>query len=86
MKDIIRNCEERHYEDQAEEWKNGRFFKPGRRILMTKWVGEAWDILYGDYKDTIIKTFRQTGICLNPDSSEDSEIKIRDVPDVEVGD
>ena len=53
---------------------------------MTKWVGEAWDILHRDYKDTIIKTFRQTGISLNPDGSEDSEIKIRDVPDIEVGD
>jgi hypothetical protein len=86
LKDIIRNCEERHYEDHTEEWKNGRFSKPDRRILMTKWVGEAWDILHREYKHTIIKTFRQTGISLNPDGSEDLEIKIRDVPDIEVGD
>jgi hypothetical protein len=31
-------------------------------------------------------TFRQIGISLNLDGSEDSEIKIRDVPDIEVGD
>jgi hypothetical protein len=33
----------------------------------------------------IIKTFRQVGLSLNPDGSEDLEIKIKDLEGIEVG-
>lgn len=39
-----------------------------------------------DYKDTIIKSFRHVGLTLNPNGSEDAELKIKGIPDVEVGD
>jgi hypothetical protein len=45
-----------------------------RRILMTHWVTHAWEKVHKELKDTIIKTFRQVGLSLNPDGSEDSEL------------
>ena len=47
---------------------------------------KAWKILYEQYKDTIIQTFCNLSISLNPDGSEDSELKIQDLPNIEVGD
>jgi hypothetical protein len=86
IKNLIRDAEEQHYDDNIEEWKAGKYTKRDRRILLTHWVGQAWEVLHRDYKETIIKTFCQTGLLLNPDGTEDSEIKIRDIPHVEVGD
>ena len=86
MKGLIRDQEEDHWEDHLEEWKAGKFSKADRRILITQWVGNAWETLHRDHKDTIIKTFRQTGLSLNPDGSDDRELKIRDLPGIEVGD
>ncbi|KAN0102647.1 hypothetical protein V8E51_010960 [Hyaloscypha variabilis] len=77
---------EQHWDDHQEEWKAGKFTKTERRVLMTYWVGRAWDILHLGHRDLIIKTFRQTGLALNPDGSEDLELKIRDLPGLEVGD
>lgn len=53
---------------------------------MTHWVAKAWKILHEQHKDTIVNTFRNLGISLNPDGSEDSELRIRDLPNIEVGD
>jgi hypothetical protein len=53
---------------------------------MTHWVGKAWEILHEEHQHTIIKTFRQTGLSLNPNGSEDTELKIRDLPGIKVGD
>jgi hypothetical protein len=86
IKNLIRDAEEQHYDDNIEEWKAGKYTKRDRRILLTHWVGQAWEVLHRDYKETIIKTFRQTGLLLNPDGTKDSEIKIRDIPHVKVGD
>ena len=53
---------------------------------MTQWVGNAWEELHRVHRDLIIKTFRQTGLSLNPDGSEDLELKIRDLPGIKVRD
>ncbi|PVH67305.1 hypothetical protein DL98DRAFT_600687 [Cadophora sp. DSE1049] len=51
-----------------------------------KKVGEAWRRIYTDYRETIIKTFKNLGLSLNLDGSEDSELKIRDLPNITIGD
>jgi hypothetical protein len=53
---------------------------------MTQWVGKAWERLHLEHKDTIIKTFRNVGLALNPNGSEDTELSIRDLPNIIVGD
>ena len=53
---------------------------------MTHWVREAWTRLHEEYKDIIIKTFRQVGLTLNPDGSEDIKLKIKDLLRITIGD
>jgi len=48
-------------------------------------VAKAWKILYKQYKDIIINTFCNVELSLNPDSSEDSQLKIQDLPNITVG-
>jgi hypothetical protein len=55
---------------------------PKRRILMTHWIRNAGETLYRDYQDFIINSFSKVGLSLNPDGSEDHEIKIRDLPEI----
>ena len=46
----------------------------------------TWKELHEKYKDTIIQTFRRVGLSLNPDGSEDHELKIKGLDDIQVGD
>lgn len=55
-----------------------------RRILITKCVGDAWDKLHQEHSNLIQKSFRDTGIALQPDGSEDHLINIRDLPSLPV--
>jgi hypothetical protein len=47
-----------------------------RRVLITKWVGGAWDRCTED-GTTCIRAFRKCGISLPVDGSQDSCINIR---------
>src|SRR5437764_15455539 len=53
---------------------------------MTWWVARAWKRVHEKHQDLIVKTFRYVGLSLNPDSSEDSDLKIKGLPDIAVGD
>jgi len=48
-----------------------------RRILVTKWIGEAWERYTTDptYEDTIFKCFQRTGCLLTADGSDDNEVR-----------
>jgi len=37
------------------------------------------------YKETIIKSFCLVGLSLNTEGSEDSDLKIKGLPDIKVG-
>jgi hypothetical protein len=86
IKQYIEEAEEAWIDKHMEQWKAGQFTIGDRRVLMTNWVAEAWEKVHTIHKDTIIKTFRQVGLALNPDGSEDSELKIKDLPGITVGD
>jgi hypothetical protein len=83
---LIQELEEIHIDRNLEKWNNNEYSIEERRILLTQWVGEAWEQIHRDHKETIIKAFRNLGLSLNPDGSEDSELKIKDLPNIEVGD
>jgi len=53
---------------------------------MTQWVAKAWERLHIENRQTIIDTFRHVGLSLNPNGSEDSELKIQDLPGITVSD
>ena len=56
-----------------------------RRILITQAVGKAWLWLHTEKKDSIIKSFKQAGISLTPNGTEDTKLYIRGLPDITVG-
>jgi hypothetical protein len=86
LKVLIKEYEEDHIDNNFEDWKAGRYNVSERRVLMTQWVGRAWEALHKHHKDAIIRTFRQTAIALPPDGSCDTEIKIRGLPGLQIGD
>ncbi|PWW77176.1 hypothetical protein C7212DRAFT_342976 [Tuber magnatum] len=86
LKQYIGNC----LVDYTEAgWKSGfpakRNLKiPERRILITKCLGDAWDKLYHNHANLISRSFRETGIALNLDGSEDHFISVRDMSGLKV--
>lgn len=49
-------------------------------------MGEAWDWLHAEKSHLIINFFRHVGISLAIDGSEDSEIRVKGLENLEVGD
>jgi len=56
-----------------------------RRILITQAVGQAWLWLHKEKKDSIIKSFKQAGISISPDGSEDTKLYVHSLPNITVG-
>jgi hypothetical protein len=52
---------------------------------LTKWVGQAWEDIYTEDSDIIQQAFQQVRLGLLIDGSRDYEIKIKDFPDVQIG-
>ena len=48
-----------------------------RRILMTNWIGTAWERFCQNFKDAIRASFIKYGIALPTDGSQDALINIR---------
>ena len=48
------------------------------RILVTKWLGDAWEKLVAD-KQAMIDTFEKTGLSLPIDGSQDQKMSFDDV-------
>ena len=86
LKDMIQEEAELHFDEHMDEWAKGKYSVADRRIMLTHWVGKAWIKFHERHRNTIIRAFRKIGVTLAIDGSEDTELSIKDVPDVEVGD
>ena len=86
LKDMIQEEAELHYDAHMDEWARGKFSVGDRRIMLTQWVGKAWIKFHEQHRGTIVRSFRKIGVTLAIDGSEDEELAIKDIPDVEVGD
>lgn len=53
----------------------GKLSASDRRVLMTKWIGSAWDLCSAD-DAVIIRAFEKCGISLPIDGSLDDHINI----------
>jgi hypothetical protein len=71
IKKFISKSEEAHYNLYKIEYKTGRFIVGDRRVFLAEWTLNAYNKLYKEHKDLIIKGFKQVSILLNPNSSED---------------
>ena len=57
-----------------------------RRVMLIEWVKQAWAELHKNHGDLIQQTFKRLHLSLAIDGSEDNEIKIKDLPNIKVGD
>jgi hypothetical protein len=85
LKERIAELSEIHYDNHPEEYKANKYSVGDRRIMLTQWVGQAWEELHKEQSDLIQQTFRDVGLSLNPDGSEDADLKIKDLPHLVIG-
>ncbi len=62
-------------QENLDAYVRGQINASARRVLFTKLVGEAWDEVISN-KEMIVRSFRQVGIAIAVDGSEDGEINI----------
>ncbi|RPB20536.1 hypothetical protein L211DRAFT_852252 [Terfezia boudieri ATCC MYA-4762] len=55
------------------------------RLLLTQWFAEAWEGVYKDHKDLIIRSFQKCGNTVALDGSEDQSINIHGMDGYTVG-
>jgi hypothetical protein len=53
---------------------------------MTHWVTQVFKRVYIEHKDMIIACFKNIGLSLAVDGSEDYMLKVQDCPNLTVGD
>ena len=72
-----------HLQDNLEGYLHGKFTAGERRVLLTKWVGEAWEQLSLN-KEIAVRAFKKCGISVAADGSENYEIHLEGLEDYEV--
>ena len=53
---------------------------------MTHWVAKAFERVHLEHKDAIITCFKNVGLSLTVDNSEDHLLKVRDCLNLTIGD
>jgi hypothetical protein len=85
LKARIEELADQYIDQNEREWVEGKYSVSQRRVLLTKWVGQAWEDMHAEDGDMIRQAFVQVGLGLPIDGSRDHEIKIKDFPNVQVG-
>ena len=86
LKALVAQAAADHADKFHNQYIEGGFTVAERRVLLTQWVGDAWDELHVKYKKTIIETFQRVGLTLNPNGSKDEKLKIKGLDGIKVGD
>ena len=68
--------------DNFEDYLHGKFTAGERHILITHWVGDAWEELSKD-SHIAVRSFKKCGISTAADGSEDFEIHLEGLEDYE---
>ena len=63
-------------EAHINDYLHGNFTASEQRILLTKWIGQAWEEVSAN-KDAVVRGFKKCGISVAIDGSEDDEINIK---------
>jgi hypothetical protein len=85
LKARIEDLADQYIDEHEVEWVEGKYSVSDRRVLLTKWVGQAWEDMHAEDGEMIRQAFKYVGLGLPIDSSQDHDIKIKDFPDVRVG-
>ena len=86
IKAYIEEYEDQWIKEHFNEWEAGKWSVRDRRVLLTKWVAKAFERVYLEHKDVIIAYFKNVGLSLLIDSSEDHLLKVRDCPNLTIRD
>ena len=65
-----------HMEAHVSDYLHGNFTAGERRILLTKWLGQAWEEVSTD-KDAVVRGFKKCKISVAVNGAEDDEINIK---------
>lgn len=84
FKQYMEDASQEHYFEHTESWVEGKISAKERRILMSKWVGDAWDKISQLHQKSIQRSFAKCGIALPQNGSRDGEIHIEGVAKYEV--
>ena len=69
----VKKQSEDHMEKNLELYTNNKLSASDRRILITKWVGNAWSNLK---RDSIVRGFKKCGLTTNLDDSDNDQVKL----------
>jgi hypothetical protein len=59
-----------------ELYESGKWSVGDCRILMTHWIAHAWERVYKEHKEAIIKCFLNVGLVLPVNGSQDHLLKV----------
>ena len=83
FKDEVRSLLEDHLDKNLDQYVNGKINASQRRVLMTKWVGEAWSKV-GKMKDSIIRSFKKYGLSVALDGNENDDVNMEGLPEYQM--
>lgn len=72
-----------HMQEDLEGYLNGKFTAGERRVLLTQWVGQAWEELFCD-REMVTRSFKKCGISTAAYGSEDFQIHLEGMEDYKV--
>ena len=75
FKKAVESAVMQHIQEDLEGYLHGKFTAGERRILFTKWVGQAWEEL-SQNRTIALRAFMKCGISVAADGSEDDEINL----------
>ena len=83
FKDEVSSLFEDHLDKNLDQYVDGEINANQWRVLMTKWVCEAWSKV-GKMKDSIIRSFKKCGLSMALDGSEKDEVNIEGLPEYQM--
>ena len=83
FEDEVCSLFEDHLDENLTQYVDGKLNASQRRVLMTKWIGEAWSKV-GKIKDSIIRSFKKCGLSVALDGSENDEVNIGGLPEFQM--
>ena len=61
LKERIKELADQYIDEHEREWVEGKYSVGQRRVLLTKWVGQAWEDIHAKDSDMIRQAFQQVG-------------------------
>ena len=78
FKDYVKEQSEKHVFENIDKYSKGKIRVMERRILLTKWCGEAWSRIN---TESVVRRFKKCGMTTAIDGSENEMVNIEHLPD-----